>query len=294
MNAMPESIKLIVIDIDGTLLNPQQKITPPTQKAIREARDMGIIVTLATARRYEGAHEIIDKLQLEHPIILFDGAELIDPINKKVVLTQTLPAEIGQEAVNLLSKHDIAPIVHPAVGINEEIWINPEGHDDLWASAYLTMFPEQIRRFPVEELCTGKPDPLRVVAFAPEENINALVPEAKKLPCDWTTIKRGNYGSAEISFLGQGTSKATAMQALAKMYKIPITHVMALGDNNNDFAMLKAAGWGVAMGQAPEAVKAAANAVTASNQEDGVALAIERYALRASTNARSNSLKRVI
>lgn len=294
MNAIPESIKLIVIDIDGTLLNPQQKITPPTQKAIREARDMGIIVTLATARRYEGTREIIDKLQLEHPIILFDGAELIDPINKKVVLTQTLPAEIGQEAVNLLVKHDIAPIVHPAVGINEEIWINLEGRDDLWASAYLMMNPEQIRRFPVEELCTGKPDPLRVVAFAPEENINALIPEAKKLPCDWTTIKRGNYGSAEISFLGQGTSKATAMQALAKMYKIPMTQVMALGDNNNDFAMLKAAGWGVAMGQAPEAVKAAANAVTASNQEDGVALAIERYALRASTNARSNSLKRVI
>ncbi|HET8909899.1 MAG TPA: Cof-type HAD-IIB family hydrolase [Ktedonobacteraceae bacterium] len=294
MNAIPESIKLIVIDIDGTLLNPQQKITPPTQKAIREARDMGIIVTLATARRYEGTREIIDKLQLEHPIILFDGAELIDPINKKVVLTQTLPAEIGQEAVNLLVKHDIAPIVHPAVGINEEIWINPEGRDDLWASAYLMMNPEQIRRFPVEELCTGKPDPLRVVAFAPEENINALIPEAKQLPCDWTTIKRGNYGSAEISFLGQGTSKATAMQALAKMYKIPMTQVMALGDNNNDFAMLKAAGWGVAMGQAPEAVKAAASAVTASNQEDGVALAIERYALRASTNARSNSLKRVI
>lgn len=294
MNAMPESIQLIVIDIDGTLLNPQQKITPPTQKAIREARDMGIIVTLATARRYEGTREIIDKLQLEHPVILFDGAELIDPINKKVVLTQTLPAEIGQEAVNLLVKHDIAPIVHPAVGINEEIWINLEGRDDLWASAYLMMNPEQIRRFPVEELCTGKPDPLRVVAFAPEENINALIPEAKKLPCDWTTLKRGNYGSAEISFLGRGTSKASAMQALAKMYKIPMTQVMALGDNNNDFAMLQAAGWGVAMGQAPEAIKAAANAVTASNQEDGVALAIERYALRASTNARSNSLKRVI
>lgn len=294
MEIMPESIKLIVIDIDGTLLNQQQKITPRTLHAIQAAREAGIIVTLATARRYEGAHPFAEELQLEYPVILYDGAELVDPIRKKVVLTQTLPAEVGQQAVDLLTGHDIAPIVHPAVGIHEKIWISPEGHDDLWASAYLTMFPQQIRRFPVEELCAGKPDPLRVVAFAPEEQINALVPEAKKLPCDWTTIKRGNYGTAEISFMGLGTSKASGMLALTKMLDIPLTKVMALGDNNNDFAMLKAAGWGVAMGQAPEAVQAAANAITASNQEDGVAQAIERYALRRSTNARSNSLKRAI
>ena len=67
---------------------------------------------------------------------------------------------------------------------------------------------------------------------------------------------------------------------------------MAIGDNNNDIAMLRSVGWGVAMGQAPEAVKAAAKAVTASNREDGVALAIEHYALRYSATADANSLKR--
>ena len=67
---------------------------------------------------------------------------------------------------------------------------------------------------------------------------------------------------------------------------------MALGDNNNDIAMLQAVGWGVAMGQAPAQVKAAANAVTGSNWEDGVAQAIERYALGTASQAASNSLNR--
>ena len=68
---------------------------------------------------------------------------------------------------------------------------------------------------------------------------------------------------------------------------------MAIGDNNNDIEMLRTVGWGVAMGQASEAVKSAARAVTASNQEDGVAQAIQNYALRDATTADSNSLKRL-
>lgn len=294
MEVTPLSIKLIVIDIDGTLLNPQQKITPRTLEAIRAAQNAGIAVTLATARRYEGAHEIVKQLNLKYPVILYDGAELVDPVREEVVYTRTLAADIAQQAVNLLDSHNIAPIVHPSVGLKEEIWISPEGRDDLWASAYLTLFPQQIRRFPVEQLCTGRPDPLRVVAFAPEPEIQALVPEAKKLPCNWTTIKRGNYGTAEISFMNEDCSKASGMQALADMLDIPLTNVMALGDNNNDYAMLKAAGWGVAMGQAPDTIKSVARAVTASNSEDGVARAIERYALRPDNTADSNSLSRAI
>ncbi len=87
-------------------------------------------------------------------------------------------------------------------------------------------------------------------------------------------------------------SKGSGVATLAKYLDIPLEQVMAIGDNNNDIAMLRVAGWGVAMGQASEVVKAAAQAVTACNWEDGVALAIERYALRREATADSNSLKR--
>jgi len=138
-----------------------------------------------------------------------------------------------------------------------------------------------------------------VVAFDAEETILGMSPEIAALDCSWTSIKRGNYGSAELVVMRAGCSKASGMTALAKQFGLPLSQVMAIGDNNNDIRMLQCAGWGVAMGQAPLAVKAAARAVTASNAEDGVAKAIERYALGdgllearlAVSSADSNSLK---
>ena len=90
-----------------------------------------------------------------------------------------------------------------------------------------------------------------------------------------------------------GCSKASGITALANYLNIPLQQVMAIGDNNNDIQMLRTAGWGVAMGNASEAVKAAAQAITASNWEDGVAQAIERYALCSATSAASNCLNRL-
>jgi len=130
-----------------------------------------------------------------------------------------------------------------------------------------------------ETLCTGHPDPIRVVAFAPEEIIRILLAEVSDLDCAWTITRRGNYGSAELAIMNPSCSKASGVVELAQYLAIPLALVMAIGDNNNDIEMLQTVGWGVAMGQASEAVKAAARAITASNREDGIALAIERYAL---------------
>jgi hypothetical protein len=89
-------------------------------------------------------------------------------------------------------------------------------------------------------------------------------------------------------------SKASGVKALAQHFDIPLEQVMALGDNNNDILMLGSVGWGVAMGHASNEVKAAARAVTTSNREDGVALAIERYALGRPITSFSNSRRRTI
>ena len=122
-------------------------------------------------------------------------------------------------------------MIHPATGIAEEIWTGPDNFDKLWLTAYFTTYPEQMRRMPLQELCTGHPDPLRVVAFAPEESIMALLPEVSTLDCAWTTIKRGNYGSAELAMMGPECSKANAVIMLAQQLHIPLEQVMAIGDN---------------------------------------------------------------
>jgi len=154
------------------------------------------------------------------------------------------------------------------------------------------VYADKIRRMPFGQLCTGYPDPLRVVAFTSEEILQRVIPDIARLNCSWTMIKRGSYGCAELTVMDKGCNKASGVATLAQALTIPMAEVMAIGDNNNDIAMLQSVGWGVAMGQAPVHVKAAANAVTTSSWEDGAAQAIERYALPTAPLSLSNSLNR--
>lgn len=291
-----EAIKLLVIDIDGTLLNPAGTINPATLESVRAAREAGIVVTLATARRYCNTAPIADELGIDCPLILCDGALIVQHPQALLLQTHGLAAQVAQQVVEIMASydHDVQPVVHPNLGLVEEVWTGPKEHDNLWVEAYFITYPDRVRRFPYAELCAGRPDPLRVVAFASEESVQALIPAVSTLNCSWNAIKRGNYGSAEIAVLAPDCSKASGVASLARLLHIPLTQVMAIGDNNNDIPMLQSVGWGVAMGQAPAAVKAIAQAVTASNAEDGAALAIERYALRRASHAASNSRKRAI
>ncbi len=287
------SIQLVVIDIDGTLLTPEGTITAPTLIAVQAAQQSGIVVTLATARRYYNTIKIANELCLDTSLILYDGAMIVQHPHKTLLRTHPLQAEVGQQAVELLVRHKLQPVVHPATGIVEQIWTGPADYDNPWVEAYFTSVPEQVRRMSFETLCTGHPDPIRIVAFASDEIIHTLLPEVSALDCRWTITSRGNYGSAELAIMNPTCSKARGVAELAQYLTIPLEQIMAIGDNNNDIEMLQTVGWGVAMGQASETVKLAARAVTASNRDNGVAQAIERYALRSAATADSNSLNRL-
>ncbi|MBV9228153.1 MAG: HAD hydrolase family protein, partial [Chloroflexi bacterium] len=204
----------------------------------------------------------------------------------KVLHTRPLRASVAQQAVEILVRHNVQPVVHHINGGFEETWTGFSEFDTQWLAAYFAAFPDNIRRMGHATLCVGQPDPLRVVAFASEEVIyEKLVPEISTLHCSWNAITRGNYGTAEMAIMHHICSKAAGVSALAEQLGIALEQVMAIGDNNNDIEMLQAVGWGIAMGQASDAVKAVAHAVTASNREDGVALAIERYALNKAAQA---------
>lgn len=298
---IPEQIRMLVIDIDGTLLNPAGEITAPTRAAVQAVQQAGIPVTLATARRYCNTRQIADELGLHIPLILYDGAMIVEHPRGTILHRETFPSDIAQQAVDILVRHRVQPVVQPDTGLDEQIWTGPAECDTPSLEAYFTVFSETVRRLPYTQLCAGKANPLRVVAFDAEETILSVSPEIAALDCSWTTIRRGNYGSAELVAMRAGCSKASGMIALAQQFGVPLNQVMALGDNNNDREMLRCAGWGVAMGQAPQAVKAVARAVTTSNAEDGAALAIERYVLgdglsearlaSSSSSADSNALK---
>ena len=282
MENLSRDIKLIAIDIDGTLLTPEGHVTSRTQAAIRAAQQAGIIVTLATARRYNNTRAIAMELGLELPLIVYDGALIMHHPSQTILYRQPISAALGMQTIGIFRRYAVQPVIQPCEilsSISEEVWTGPAEHDHSELTTYLSLVLEQLRRVPYEQLCPEECEPLRVVAFASEITIQMLIPEISQLDCSWHTIPRGNFNSAELSIMHPTCSKANGVASLAAYYHLAMEQVMALGDNNNDIEMLRAVGWGVAMGQASERVRAAAKAVTASNWEDGVALAIERYVL---------------
>ncbi len=291
MTLSPPEIKLLAIDIDGTLLTPQKEISPRTRAAIRAAQAAGIVVTLATARRYGNSRQFADELGIEIPLITYDGALIINHPDGTVLATNALPTVTARQAVALMARHRVQPVVHHINGHREETWSGPLHLDHQEVAAYFVHYPN-VQRRAYADLCRDQSDPLRVVAFASHEAIQGMLPEVTSLSCAWNSLTRGNYGCAELVIMHPTCSKATGVAALATHLGIELSQVMAIGDNTNDLEMLQTVGWGGAMGQAPDSIKASARAVTASNAEDGVALAIERYALRCSNTTASNSLNR--
>src|SRR5438876_8684330 len=210
METTSMKIQLLVIDIDGTLLNPAGEITAYTRAAVQAAQQAGIVVTLATARRYFNSVQIANELGLQGSIILYDGALIVQHPAATILKSRPLNASIGQEAVEILVRHGIQPVVHPDGGLAEEIWTGPAELDNLSIDAYFAANVDRMRRMPYETLCTGHPDPLRVVAFTEEGPIEGVLPEFSPRTLSGTRISGGGTIRPDWLGLTKGGPKATA------------------------------------------------------------------------------------
>ena len=280
----PFPIKLLVIDIDGTLLDPERRITMRVRAAIHAAQRQGVVVALATGRRYCVAVSIADDLGGALPLLVYDGAVVLKHPTGELLFVDYLSANSAQDVLDILVRHQIQPVIHHffAASVTEEVWTGPETFDTPWVRAQLARFPEQVRRYAYDACCRGRPDPVRVLAYAPESVLAPLLPILSTVPCAWNMTASHLQDSAVLSVMNEHGSKAGGVVALARALAVPLREVMAIGDDNNDLEMLQCVGWSVAMGQATPAIKAIANVITGSNAEDGVAQAIERYILSAS------------
>src|SRR5574340_1491780 len=151
---IPPHIKIIVIDIDGTLLTPESTITSRNVQAVQAAQKAGIVVTLATARRYCNTAAIAYDLGLDSPLILYDGAILMQHPHPAILHKQLLPAHVGRQAVDVLVHHNVQPVVHPFKDTEEEIWTGPLAFDTSWVETYFASAPVQIHRMRFDSLCT--------------------------------------------------------------------------------------------------------------------------------------------
>lgn len=276
-----QKIRLLALDIDGTLFNTDGTITPASIAAIRRAQQKGVIVVLASGRDYDGIPwNQLSGIDLQY-VITTNGSAVYEVGDKKCLYEECLEPEKMVPVVQYLLEKEVyisvfidgvnyTPIAaFPYVehlGVPEYVKTvlkeNRNGIEDL--AYYIKKEHAKIQKVTLnfQQLPDG--------SFQNREEVKAYL-EA----CPDFTVVDGGF--ANLEFTKHGVSKAYGVRFLTDYLGIAMEDVMAIGDSENDIEMLKSVGVGVAMGNAMENVKAVANDITQTNDEEGVAFAIKKY-----------------
>jgi phosphoglycolate phosphatase (TIGR01487 family) len=243
-----EDIKLIALDMDGTLLNDNGEITLENRQAIKEAQEQGIYVVLSTGRSIRTCGNHAESLELNSFLVTVNGSEIWDN-NRQLVERNTVESEHIHWMWSLTQKHKTRFWALST----EQNWHN-EMPDDIhaldWLKFGFDLDDDQIREIILKELQ------------------------------DKGIFEISNSTPKNIEVNATGINKAKGLEKVCHQLDIKMNQVMAVGDSMNDMAMIKASGFGVAMGNAQERLKEAAKWVTATNNESGVAVAIRKWVLK--------------
>jgi Cof subfamily protein (haloacid dehalogenase superfamily) len=261
-----QPIDLIALDLDGTLLAPDESISGANRAAIGRALAAGIRVVLVTGRGVDTPITISRDLGLNLPVICCHGALTKDFGADKTLVHIPVPLQYAKPLVEFAEAEKL-PI---AIYADELFWRISGGH------AYM-----QDMRGPgwreVDSLLPVLGSAPTFIRFLGADAVKALQREFGDLPLNFRYETWHDF--VECAVLNRDASKKTALSRLCADFQVAPERVLAIGDSRNDVPMLHWAGIGVAMANALPEVRQAVAHVTASNEADGVALAIERYAL---------------
>jgi Cof subfamily protein (haloacid dehalogenase superfamily) len=273
--------KILALDVDGTLLDSTGNLRHSTREAVHAARGRGLKVVLCTGRRYRTTRPILDELGLAGPVVLHNGVVVKDAETGNTVSHRYLPASIYREVHARVSAAG-PPLVYVDV---------PQGEFDI-----VTEAPDRAHPFQREYLADNEtvtrwadsleaPPPFSIImlsCMADEGRLRPLQAAVKaalgeRVRTNFLVNK--NYRGHILEFVAAASGKWAALHQVAKAHGIEKEQIVAIGDDTNDAEMIASAGLGLAMGNAVEAVQAVADHVLPSNDEDGVARAIESFLL---------------
>jgi Cof subfamily protein (haloacid dehalogenase superfamily) len=282
-------MKLIAIDMDGTLVNKQLKVTKENSKVISQAVKDGHHVVIATGRSYDEARHTLEEAELHLPLICVNGAEIRS--DEWEILSST-PLKFSQyeEIKSILDKEDIYYELYTSKGTytdNREkayevmkdivITSNPEATDDDVQKAALRRFRLGLVSVvgDFEKLLDQKDiEVYKFLAFSSDtEKLKRAFQHLQAV--DDLAVSSSADNNLEIT--NSEAQKGVALKRFAEIKGIPMDNTMAIGDNYNDVSMLEIAGFPVAMGNAVDEVKDMAAFVTKENDQSGVAYAIQRF-----------------
>ena len=273
---MPD-IRLITLDLDGTLLNSKKELSPENAAALQWAADQGIEIVPTTGRFYGGMPEVIRNLPYLHYAITINGAQVYDVRNDVGIAKAEIPVE---RAVELMAWLDQFPVIYDCFMDNWG-WMTrslQEKADEFAPNEHYAKMLKELRT-PVDELkvflTERGHDIQKSQFFAKDMDLRARLMEEIPQRFPGLIVSSAVVNNVEIN--DRNAHKGNAIRQLAQHLGLEMRQVLAFGDGSNDITMLQEAGIGVCMENGLDSVKAVADYITDSCDEDGVAKAIYRF-----------------
>jgi hypothetical protein len=273
--------KLIALDVDGTLLRSDGTISARTRAALSSAIQNGLTLTLATGRRKRSAQPIQALLDLPHYLVASQGAVVYD--RDEIVAHAHLPRAGARIALEHVLALGMSAVMFANAHEAETIWITGAWQTNRRLEVYTKRHGDLIRELADLQSAALDHDPIEIVVFDEMERLEQL--HGRLLPFERDHLFRVIFSRYQftaggaVEVVGPGTSKAAALDALCSHLGHSQADVIAFGDNVNDVEMLEAAGLGVCMANGTDDARSAADRLTLSNDEDGIAVVLEELGL---------------
>lgn len=245
---MRKDYKLLALDMDGTVLNDKQEISRENREAIEAAIEAGKMVMFSTGRGVQSVRPYVEELNLQSPLVVVNGGEVWkgpNELHKRTIM----PTDVIERLHKLAVEHGSWYWGYSVQGLFNK---------DQWA--------EQLEPY----------DWLKFGFF--DDNSERLMEILSEIE-SWNLFEITNSHPNNLEINPKGISKGAGMAEVCKLLGIEMHQVIAMGDSLNDLSMIRAAGLGVAMGNAQDELKASADLVTVTNEEHGVAKIIHDYLL---------------
>ncbi len=273
-------IQLLALDLDGTLLNDRNQVSPANAKAVQQARAQGVKVAICTGRVQCEAEYAAVQLGGCDYMVTCNGACVYDVVNRKHLFINIMPYSLCQKIIDALDSFHIFYQIY----VDDAVCCPAHLFDNFFKvpmnKEYLHMFSDTqvLLENPREDIINKKLDVIKY--FVPNFDQD-LVAQVRRKVSTIPGVEVLYSSPYAIEVLQEGMDKLNGLTRLTNQLGITFDQVMTVGDSENDFKVIKAAKYGVAMENADDYIKKAAYYVTASHTEDGVARAVEKLILNA-------------
>ena len=267
--------KLLVVDVDGTLLDKKGALSAEDREALVKVSHSGIRVSLSTGRASQACRKLIDQLSLDGYHIFFDGALVSDPTTGQEVYAEPVSTDMVRQIVEFIHRSEINLDLFSSTRyfVERESWASDIRREFFGLHPVMVDFNQLWQQ---ERIIKGT-----LLVRSPEEKAKAeRFRQHFRRRLSLSMTKTPAYPEVDFfNVLTIGVSKKKALEALARHLGLAMAEIMAIGDGANDVSILSSVGLGVAMGNAPAEVKTVADYVTLDVDHSGVAAAIEKFLL---------------